>query len=196
MTRVFFDGRDLEIAIRHQGVEHVYPLTSLAAVLRVETAFLRARITALLKAREHLSTDAPVLSHPVAPDASGILSGEPTEGTVPFRSDTVQQETDLNRSDTIIGTVQAMVASNNRGEASPEFIARQLGDVPNTGAIAVLIRDVPSSLISAALHQALAVPGTRLRTNRAALFTAIVRRMHCGGAQSSRPHARTPSSST
>lgn len=196
MTRIFFDGRDLEIAIRHQGVEHVFPVSSLAAVLRLETAFLQARITALLKAREHLSTDRSVLSHPVVPSPSAILVGEPTEGTVPIRSDTVQEKTDLNRSDTIIGTVQAMVASNNRGEVSAESLAQQLGDVPNTAALAVLIRDVPSSLIAAALHQALAVPGSRLRTNRAALFTAIVRRMHSGGAQSSRPHARTPSSST
>lgn len=177
MSRIFFDGRDLEIAIRRDGIERVYPLASIAVVLRIDAAHLRARIESLLNAAEDLSTcSTGTVPSPTSP-STRMMVGEPTEGTVPIRSDAVQQESNLDRSDTSIGPVQAMVASNNLGDVSPEFLAQQLGDVPNTAALAVLVRHVPPSLISDALNQALAIPAGRLRTNRAALFTTIVRRL-------------------
>jgi hypothetical protein len=179
MNRVFFDGRDLEIAIRREGIERIYPLASIAAALRVETAHLRARIESLLNAAEKLSTEEGLIVPSCESTPPGMLVGEPTEGTVPIRSDTDN------------GSVPTMVAAERGRDLDPETLAELLGDVPNTAAIAVLVRDVPASLISAALQQALAVPANRLRTNRAALFTAIVRRMRSGGAHPPRQHART-----
>lgn len=194
MTRIFFDGRDLEIVLRRDGVEYVYPLASLAAVLRIESAVLAARLVALLKAGEDLSTgnasDGP--SRESSP--FGTMGGEPTEGTVPIRSDTVQRENLLNRSDTVPIPTVSVSATVGAHDLSPDAIARVLGDVPNTAAIAVLVRDLPQSLILDALHQALAIPATRLRSNRAALFTAIVRRMKGGSSSPDKTYARTPTS--
>lgn len=196
MTRVFFDGRELEVAIRRDGAERVYPLVSLAAALRIEPAVVRARIDALLRASEELSTAPSPFSHPGAGPDCGMMLGEPTEGTVPIRSDTVQKEKTSDRSDPgAADTDRNGPVSVGAHDLSPEGIARHLDDLPNTAAIAVLIQDLPPSLILDALHQALAIPATRLRTNRAALFTAIIRRM-IHSSPTSKSYARTPTSTT
>lgn len=192
MTRIFFDGRDIEVAIRHGGLEHAFPLVALAAVLRMETSELRSRVERLLRARERLSTDSAGTVPSRAEFQCGMLDGEPTEGTVPIRSDAVREEISPNRSDT---DRNETVTGDDVRDLTPEALARQLGDVPNVAALAVLVRDLPASLILDALHQALAIPATRLRTNRAALFTAIVRRL-VRARTNPTSYARTSSSST
>lgn len=190
MTRVFFDGRDLEIGIRRDGIERVYPLVSLAVALRVEPAVLRARIDALWRAGDELSTSS---SHPHRAGVAigcGIMEEEPTEVVVQRPTITTHQE-NLNQDH----TNHPSIPWSDVREASPEEIAEALGPDANPTAIATLIRGKDPTLVVTALGQALAVPGVRLKSNRAALFTAIVRRL-AKATPSSTPYARTPTSST
>lgn len=192
MTRVFFDGRDLEISIRRDGDEHVYPLVSLAAALRIEPVVLRARIDALLRAGHELSTSSSRPHHARVPIGCGIMEEEPTEVVVQRPTITTHQE-DLNPDH----HHQPSIPWSDVREASPEEIAEALGPEANSAAIATLIRGRSPSLVVNALGQALAVPGVKLRSNRAALFTAIVRRMTRSSPSSpSTPYARTPTSPT
>lgn len=194
MTRIFFDGRDLEIAIRHGGVEHVLPVSALAAFLGLDSALLATRITLLFKARRHLSTDAPVLSHPAVPDPSAILSGEPTEGVVqPTKPNQEEKYLTHHTNQPNHGSDVVERASDLALDAHD--LQAALGDDANLTALASTVRDVPVPIVREALAQALAVPSTRLRASRAALFTAIVRRMSPKNSNPS-PYARTPSSST
>lgn len=192
MTRVFFDGRDVEVVLRRQGVEHVYPLASFAAVLQLETSFVRARIGALFKAREHLSTDRSVLSHPVVPNPSGMMLGEPTEGmvqpSIPIQEENITHHTNHPNHGS------EMVERARGFTLDAHDVAAALGDDANPTALASTIRDVPVPVVREALAQALAVPNVRLRASRAALFTAIVRRMSHKNTTST--YARTEASST
>ena len=161
MTRIYFDGRDLEIVIRYDGIARVYPLASLAAALRLPTAVLRARIDALLKAGDDLST--------------GDLAYGPSRESSSCSIKMEEEPTEMD----------------------PEAITRTLGDDANVTAITSLVADVPVALVRAALDQALSVPGYQLRSHRAALFTAIVRRLVREHAHaSSSPYARTETPTT
>lgn len=73
--------------------------------------------------------------------------------------------------------VRTMVDGEVMSELEPDAIALALGDEANLTAITLLVRGLEPSLVREALDQTLAVPAVRLRSNRAALFTAIVRRL-------------------
>lgn len=210
MTRIYFDGRDLEIVIRYDGIARVYPLASLAAALRLPTAVLRARIDALLKAGDDLSTgDLAYGPSRESSSCSIMMEEEPTEMVVVGPANHASPKENNSDPSNHTGVVQnqAMVATMVRcpraspassdRPLAPEAIARTLGDDANVTAITSLIADVPVSLVRAALDQALAVPGHRLRGPRAALFTAIVRRLvHEHAHAAPTPYARTETSTT
>lgn len=210
MTRIYFDGRDLEIVIRYDGIARVYPLASLAAALRLPTAVLRARIDALLKAGDDLSTgDLAYGPSRESSSCSIMMEEEPTEMVVVGPTiHTIPKENNSGPTNhrgvvpnqTMIAAVArrpSASASSSERPLDPEAITRTLGDDANVTAITSLVADVPVALVRAALDQALSVPGYQLRSHRAALFTAIVRRLVREHAHaSSSPYARTETPTT